>query len=145
KENTTLVDGKGDPASIKGRIEQIRRAIEDTNSEYDKEKLQERLAKMAGGVAVINVGGHSEVEVKERKDRVDDALAATRAAVEEGYVPGGGVSLIRAAVAVESMTFDGEDERLGAQLVARAAAAPLAQIARNAGLEPEVVVYTVRN
>src|SRR5690606_30751844 len=144
KENTTLVDGQGAPADVKARVEQIRRAIEETNSEYDKEKLQERLAKLSGGVAVIKVGGHSEIEVKERKDRVEDALNATRAAVEEGYVAGGGVALLRAAAAVEKLSFESSDQRVGARLLARAAEAPMLQIAANAGDEARVVVEKVR-
>src|SRR5690606_20235538 len=144
KDNTTLVDGQGDEAAVKGRIEQIRHAIEAATSDYDKDKLQERLAKLSGGVAVIRVGGHSELEVKERKDRVEDALNATRAAVEEGYVPGGGVALLRAAEAVKKLTFTHPDQRLGAQLVAKAAEAPLLQIAHNAGADGRVVVEKVR-
>jgi chaperonin GroEL len=144
KDNTTIIGGKGKKSDIKGRIEQIRAQIEETSSDYDREKLEERLARLAGGVAVIKVGATTEPEMKERKARFDDALAATRAAVEEGYVPGGGVALLRAAAAVDSIPNLNADQRAGAGILARAATAPLAQIAANAGLEPRVVVEKVR-
>jgi chaperonin GroEL len=139
KDNTTIVDGAGDGADIKARVEQIRAQIETTTSDYDKEKLQERLAKLAGGVAVIKVGGSSEIEVKERKDRVDDALHATRAAVEEGIVPGGGVALLYATRALEGVTGENEDQTRGIDIVRRALQAPLRQIAENAGHDGAVV------
>jgi chaperonin GroEL len=139
KDNTTIVDGAGDGADIKARVEQIRAQIETTTSDYDKEKLQERLAKLAGGVAVIKVGGASEVEVKERKDRVDDALHATRAAVEEGIVPGGGVALLYATRALDGVTGANEDQTRGIDIVRRALQSPLRQIAENAGHDGAVV------
>src|SRR5687768_14480706 len=139
KDNTTLVDGAGDAADIKARVEQIRAQIETTTSDYDKEKLQERLAKLAGGVAVIKVGGSSEIEVKERKDRVDDALHATRAAVEEGIVPGGGVALLYATRALDGLTGENEDQTRGIDIVRRALQSPLRQIAENAGHDGAVV------
>ena len=139
KDNTTIVDGAGDADTIKGRVEQIRAQIETTTSDYDKEKLQERLAKLAGGVAVIKVGGASEVEVKERKDRVDDALHATRAAVEEGIVPGGGTALLYATKALEGMTGINEDQTRGIDIIRRALQAPVRQIAENAGFDGGVV------
>ncbi|MGL3823041.1 chaperonin GroEL [Sphingopyxis sp. R3-92] len=139
KDNTTIVDGAGNADTIKGRVEQIRAQIETTTSDYDKEKLQERLAKLAGGVAVIKVGGASEVEVKERKDRVDDALHATRAAVEEGIVPGGGTALLYATKALDGMTGVNEDQTRGVDIIRRALQAPVRQIAENAGFDGAVV------
>src|SRR3982750_3825452 len=139
KDNTTIVDGAGEADSIKGRVEAIRKQIENTTSDYDKEKLQERLAKLAGGVAVIKVGGSSEVEVKERKDRVDDALHATRAAVEEGIVPGGGVALARASRILSQVTAENDDQRFGIEVVRKAVLTPLRQIAENAGEDGAVV------
>ena len=144
KDNTTIVEGAGDAASIKGRIGQIKKQIETTTSDYDREKLQERLAKLAGGVAVIKVGAATEVEMKEKKDRVDDAMHATRAAVEEGIVPGGGVALIRAEKAIDSLKFDNDDQKTGAAIIRRAIEEPLRQIVQNAGLEGSVVVNKVR-
>jgi chaperonin GroEL len=140
KENTTIIDGVGKKADIQGRVAQIKAQIEETTSDYDKEKLQERLAKLAGGVAVIKVGGSTEVEVKERKDRVDDALNATRAAVEEGIVPGGGVALLRAKKAVEALKSDNADVQAGINIVAKALEAPIRQIVENAGVEGSIVV-----
>jgi chaperonin GroEL len=145
KDNTTIVGGKGQKSAVKGRIEQIRSQIAETTSDYDREKLEERLAKLSGGVAVIRVGAPTETEMKERKARFKDALAATRAAVEEGYVPGGGVALLRAARAIDQLEGLAEDQRLGAQLVQRAAHAPLQQIVANAGLDGAVVVEKVRS
>jgi chaperonin GroEL len=142
KDDTTIVDGAGKKADIEARIAQIKQQIEDTTSDYDKEKLQERLAKLAGGVAVIKVGGSSEVEVKERKDRVDDALNATRAAVEEGIVPGGGVALLWAAKSLRAKG-DNEDQDAGVNIVRRALQAPIRQIAENAGVEGSIVVGKV--
>jgi chaperonin GroEL len=139
KDNTTIVDGAGDKKSIKGRVEAIRAQIENTTSDYDKEKLQERLAKLAGGVAVIKVGGSTEVEVKERKDRVDDALHATRAAVEEGIVPGGGTALLYATKALNGMKGINDDQTRGIDIVRKAIVAPLRQIAANAGFDGAVV------
>src|SRR5574343_2066045 len=133
KDNTTIVDGSGDAEAIKGRVEQIRAQIEVTTSDYDREKLQERLAKLAGGVAVIKVGGATEVEVKERKDRVDDALNATRAAVEEGIVPGGGIALLRAKKAVSALKSANADIQAGINIVSKALEAPIRQISENAG------------
>ena len=144
KDNTTIVEGAGDAASIKGRIAQIKKQIEATTSDYDREKLQERLAKLAGGVAVIKVGAATEVEMKEKKDRVDDAMHATRAAVEEGIVPGGGVALIRAEKAIDSLKFDNDDQKTGAAIIRRAIEEPLRQIVQNAGLEGSVVVNKVK-
>src|SRR5690348_14727383 len=140
KENTTIIDGSGKKKDIEGRIAQIKAQIEETTSDYDREKLQERLAKLAGGVAVIRVGGGTEVEVKERKDRVDDATHATRAAVEEGIVPGGGVALLYAAKALEGLTPENNDQRVGIDIVRRALQAPVRQVAENAGTEGSVVV-----
>ncbi|WP_333825235.1 chaperonin GroEL [Pinisolibacter sp.] len=140
KENTTIVDGAGAKPEIEARVAQIKAQIEETTSDYDREKLQERLAKLAGGVAVIRVGGATEIEVKEKKDRVDDALAATRAAVEEGIVPGGGVALLRAKKAVESLTSDVADVQAGIHIVLKALEAPIRQIAENAGVEGSIVV-----
>ncbi len=139
KENTTVIEGAGTSDLIKGRVEQIRAQIEETTSDYDKEKLQERLAKLAGGVAVIRVGGSTEVEVKERKDRVDDALHATRAAVEEGIVPGGGVALARASLILAQLKADNEDQKFGIEIVRKAVQTPLRQIAENAGEDGAVV------
>jgi chaperonin GroEL len=140
KENTTIIDGAGDKKAIEARIAQIKAQIEETTSDYDKEKLQERLAKLAGGVAVIRVGGSTEVEVKEKKDRVDDALHATRAAVEEGIVAGGGVALLRAKAAVGKLTNDNPDVQAGINIVLRAIEAPIRQIAENSGAEGAIVV-----
>ena len=140
KDDTTIVDGSGVKADIEGRIGQIKRQIEDTTSDYDKEKLQERLAKLAGGVAIVRVGGSTEVEVKEKKDRVDDALNATRAAVEEGIVPGGGVALLKAAKALDGLKGDNADQDAGIAIVRRALQAPIRQIAENAGVEGSIVV-----
>src|SRR5689334_5549571 len=140
KENTTIVGGAGDRQSIDARIQQIKAQIEETTSDYDREKLQERLAKLAGGVAVIHVGGSTEIEVKEKKDRVDDALHATKAAVEEGIVPGGGTALLRAKVAVAKLKSDNPDIQAGINIVLRALEAPIRQIAENAGVEGSIVV-----
>ena len=140
KENTTIVDGAGDKKEIEGRIAQIKAQVEETTSDYDREKLQERLAKLAGGVAVIRVGGATEVEVKEKKDRVDDALNATRAAVEEGIVPGGGTALLRAKVAVQKLHNDNADIQAGINIVMKALESPIRQIAENAGVEGSIVV-----
>ena len=139
KENTTIVEGAGQSEDIKGRVAQIRAQIEETTSDYDREKLQERLAKLAGGVAVIRVGGATEVEVKERKDRVDDALHATRAAVEEGIVPGGGVALARASLILAQIKPENEDQKLGIEIVRKAVQTPLRQIAENAGEDGAVI------
>ena len=139
KDNTLIVDGAGDPDDIKARVDSIRQQIEDSNSEYDKEKLQERVAKLAGGVAVIKVGGASEIEVKERKDRVDDALNATRAAVEEGIVPGGGTALLYASRALDDLKAPNDDQTRGIDIVRKALQAPLRQIAQNAGHDGAVV------
>jgi chaperonin GroEL len=139
KENTTIVEGVGAKADITGRVNQIRAQIEETTSDYDREKLQERLAKLAGGVAVIRVGGATEVEVKERKDRVDDALHATRAAVEEGIVPGGGVALARASLILSKLKAENDDQRFGIEIVRKAALSPLRQIAENAGEDGAVI------
>ncbi len=143
KDDTTIVDGSGDKADIDGRISQIKKQIEDTTSDYDKEKLQERLAKLAGGVAVVRVGGSTEVEVKEKKDRVDDALNATRAAVEEGIVPGGGVALLKASKVLDGFKGDNDDQEAGVAIVRRALQAPIRQIAENAGVEGSIVVSKV--
>jgi len=143
KENTTIIDGQGKKADIQGRCGQIRQQVEDTTSDYDREKLQERLAKLAGGVAVIKVGGATEVEVKEKKDRVDDALNATRAAVEEGIVPGGGVALLRAKKAVQGLKSDNADIQAGINIVAKALESPIRQIVENAGVEGSIVVGKV--
>jgi len=139
KDNTTIVDGAGDESAIKGRVEAIRQQIENTTSDYDREKLQERLAKLAGGVAVIKVGGSTEVEVKERKDRVDDALHATRAAVEEGIVPGGGTALLYATKAIEGLKGANDDQTRGVDIVRKALYAPVRQIAANAGHDGAVI------
>jgi chaperonin GroEL len=143
KENTTIVSGNGKKPEIQARIAQIKQQIDDTTSDYDREKLQERLAKLAGGVAVIKVGGSTEIEVKERKDRVDDALNATRAAVEEGIVPGGGVALLRAKKAVDALKSDNPDIQMGLKIIARALEAPIRQIAENSGVEGSIVVGRV--
>ncbi|EIJ71813.1 chaperonin GroEL [Pasteurella bettyae] len=146
KDNTTIIDGIGDEAQIKGRVAQIRQQIEESTSDYDKEKLQERVAKLAGGVAVIKVGAATEVEMKEKKDRVDDALHATRAAVEEGVVAGGGVALVRAAGKVaKTLSGDNEDQNVGIKLALRAMESPLRQIVANAGEEASVVASAVKN
>jgi chaperonin GroEL len=140
KDNTTIVDGAGKKADIEARVKQIKAQIEETTSDYDKEKLQERLAKLAGGVAVIKVGGATEIEVKERKDRVDDALHATRAAVEEGIVPGGGVALVRAIKALDNVRTENEDQKVGINIVRKALQVPARQIVQNAGEDGSVVV-----
>ena len=139
KENTTIVDGAGKKAQIKSRVDQIRAQIEETTSEYDKEKLQERLAKLAGGVAIIRVGGATETEVKERKDRVEDAMNATKAAVEEGIVPGGGIALLHATKALDKVIVENDDQRVGVSIVRRAIEAPLRQIVENSGFDGAVV------
>ncbi|KZC17998.1 MULTISPECIES: chaperonin GroEL [unclassified Rhodanobacter] len=144
KENTTIIDGAGDAEKIQSRIKQVKAQIEETSSDYDREKLQERVAKLAGGVAVIKVGAATEVEMKEKKARVEDALHATRAAVEEGVVPGGGVALIRALKAVENLKGDNEDQNLGIAITRRALEAPLREIVFNAGAEPSVIVNQVK-
>ncbi|WP_104665770.1 chaperonin GroEL [Ensifer adhaerens] len=144
KEDTTIVDGAGAKADIAGRVSQIRAQIEETTSDYDREKLQERLAKLAGGVAVIRVGGSTEVEVKEKKDRVDDALHATRAAVEEGILPGGGVALLRVVHALDGLKPENDDQRVGVEIVRRALESPARQIAENAGAEGSVIVGKLR-
>ena len=139
KDTTTIIDGGGEKSEIAARVTQIRAQLEDTDSGYDKEKLQERLAKLAGGVAVIKVGGATEIEVKERKDRVDDALNATRAAVEEGVVPGGGVALVHAGKVLQALTGDNADQSAGIAIIRKALQAPLRQIAENAGVDGSVV------
>ncbi|HAE85252.1 MAG TPA: chaperonin GroEL [Anaerolineaceae bacterium] len=144
KENTTIVGGKGDPAAIKARIEQIRVEIENTTSDYDREKLQERLAKLSGGVAIIRVGAATETELKEKKHRVEDALSATRAAVEEGIVAGGGVALLNAVEALKDLQMDNPDAQIGVNIVRHALATPMRHIAENAGMDGSVVVETVR-
>ena len=144
KDNTTIVGGSGKNAAVKARVAVIKKQIEDTTSDYDREKLQERLAKLAGGVAVIHVGAATEVAMKEKKDRVDDALHATRAAVEEGIVPGGGVALIRAAKTIDLDAIENPDQRTGAKIIVRAAEEPLRQIAANAGLEASVIANKVK-
>ena len=145
KDNTTIVNGAGKSNTIKSRVEQIKAQIDSTSSDYDKEKLQERLAKLAGGVAVLYVGAASEVEMKEKKDRVDDALAATRAAVEEGIVPGGGVAIVRATEKLAKLSGDNDDQQTGINIITRAAEEPLRQIVENAGLEGSVIVAKVRD
>ncbi|MPY72134.1 MAG: chaperonin GroEL, partial [Alphaproteobacteria bacterium] len=140
KEETTIVEGAGKKADIQGRCNQIRAQVEETSSDYDREKLQERLAKLAGGVAVIRVGGATETEVKEKRDRVEDAMNATRAAVEEGIVPGGGVALLYASRALEKLKPDNDDQRVGVDIVRRALRSPVRQIADNAGADGAVVV-----
>ena len=144
KDNTTIVDGAGDQANIEGRVNQIRAQIEDTTSDYDREKLQERVAKLAGGVAVIKVGAGSEVEMKEKKARVEDALHSTRAAVEEGVVPGGGVALVRALNSLEKIKGDNDDQNVGVNIARKAFEAPLRQIVTNAGEEASVIISKVR-
>ncbi len=144
KDNTTIINGEGNSDSIKARVNQIKAQIDSTTSDYDREKLQERLAKLAGGVAVLYVGAASEIEMKEKKDRVDDALAATRAAVEEGIVAGGGVAIVRAAKKLEKLTGDNDDEQTGINIVERAIEEPLRQIVANAGMEGSVIVNKVR-
>jgi chaperonin GroEL len=144
KDETTIVEGLGEKAEIEARVAQIRGQIEETTSDYDREKLQERVAKLAGGVAVIRVGGMTEVEVKERKDRVDDALNATRAAVQEGVVVGGGVALIQACKVLEDLKGENPDQAVGVKIIARALEAPLRQIAENAGVDGAVVAGKVR-
>ena len=144
KDNTTIINGIGDPETIKGRVSEIRAQIETTTSDYDKEKLQERLAKLSGGVAVLYIGAASEVEMKEKKDRVDDALHATRAAVEEGIVAGGGVAFIRAVEALTNLKGDNDDENTGIQIIRRAIEEPLRQICENAGIEGSIVVQKVK-
>src|ERR1051326_1942259 len=143
KDNTTIVDGGGDPKAIEGRIKQLRAQIEETTSDYDREKLQERLAKLAGGVAIIRVGAATETEMKEKKARVEDALHATRAAVEEGIVPGGGVALLRASIALQKLTLEG-DEQFGVTIVRRACEEPVRQIALNGGTEGAVVAEKIK-
>ena len=143
KENTTIIDGSGKKKDIEGRVNQIKAQIEETTSDYDREKLQERLAKLAGGVAVIRVGGVTEVEVKEKKDRVDDALNATRAAVEEGIVPGGGIALLRAKIAVAKLKSENPDVQAGINIVLKALEAPIRQIVENAGVEGSIVVNKI--
>ncbi len=144
KENTTIVDGAGSKSEIQARVTQIKAQIEETTSDYDREKLQERLAKLGGGVAVIRVGGATEIEVKEKKDRVDDALHATRAAVEEGVLPGGGVALLRAARALDGVNVENPDQKHGVHIVRRAIEAPVRQIAENAGAEGSIIVGKLR-
>ena len=144
KDETTVIDGAGEKAEIEARVSQIKAQIEETTSDYDKEKLQERLAKLAGGVAVIRVGGNTEVEVKERKDRVDDALNATRAAVQEGIIVGGGVALVQAAKTLTKVKGDNPDQEAGISIVRRALEAPLRQIAENAGVDGAVVAGKIR-
>jgi chaperonin GroEL len=144
KDTTTIVDGNGESDAIKGRINQIKSEIENTDSDFDREKLQERLAKLSGGVAVVKVGAATETEMKEKKHRVEDALQATRAALEEGIVPGGGIALLHATKAIHLDRFEIEDEKTGAKIVLRALEEPLRQISENAGLEGSVVVNDVR-
>jgi chaperonin GroEL len=144
KDNTTIVEGAGKKAEIEARVKQIRAQIEDTKSDYDREKLQERLAKLVGGVAVIKVGAATESEMKEKKARVEDALHATRAAVEEGVVPGGGVALLRALPTLDGLKFD-DDRRYGVNIVRRALEEPMRQIAENAGVDGSIVVEKVKN
>ncbi|HNW49370.1 MAG TPA: TCP-1/cpn60 chaperonin family protein, partial [Bacteroidales bacterium] len=144
KENTTIVNGAGEKEAIEKRVGQIRKQMETTTSDYDREKLQERLAKLAGGVAVLYVGAASEMEMKEKKDRVDDALSATRAAVEEGIVPGGGVAYIRSIDAIKDLKGENEDETTGIEIIARAIEEPLRMIVENAGVEGSIVVQKVK-
>jgi chaperonin GroEL len=144
KENTTIIDGAGKAADIKGRVESIRQQIEEATSDYDKEKLQERVAKLSGGVAVIKVGAATEIEMKEKKARVEDALHATRAAVEEGVVPGGGVALVRALKAIEKLVGANDDQTTGIKILARSIEEPLRQIVANAGEDAAVVLNRVR-
>ncbi|HPR29610.1 MAG TPA: TCP-1/cpn60 chaperonin family protein, partial [Chitinophagales bacterium] len=145
KDNTTIVNGSGKKEGIKARINQIKGQIENTTSDYDREKLQERLAKLSGGVAVLYVGAATEVAMKEKKDRVDDALHATRAAVEEGIVPGGGVAYIRASAVLDKLELDNEDEKIGVEIVRKALEAPIRTIVDNAGIEGSIVVQKVRD
>jgi chaperonin GroEL len=145
KDDTTIVGGKGDTDAIKGRIEQIRVEIENSTSDYDREKLQERLAKLSGGVAIIRVGAATETELKEKKHRVEDALSATRAAVEEGIVPGGGVALINAMKALDGLTMESTDAQIGVKIVRNSLEIPMRRIASNAGQDGSVVVENVRN
>jgi len=144
KENTTIVEGAGDPQKIQGRVKQIKTQIEETTSDYDREKLQERLAKLVGGVAVINVGAATETEMKEKKARVEDALNATRAAVEEGIIPGGGVALLRCLAALKTLKLD-NDRQIGVEIVKRSLEEPIRQIVNNAGIEGSVVVEKVKH
>ena len=144
KENTTIIDGKGKNTDIKARVEQIRKQVEEATSDYDKEKLQERVAKLSGGVAVIKVGAATEIEMKEKKARVEDALHATRAAVEEGVVPGGGVALIRAQKAIEKLEAKNEDQQFGIRILSRSIEEPLRQIVANAGEDAAVVLAKVK-
>ena len=144
KENTTIVNGAGNKEDIDKRVGQIRKQIDTTTSDYDREKLQERLAKLAGGVAVLYVGAATEVEMKEKKDRVDDALSATRAAVEEGFVPGGGVAYIRAIKELESLKGENDDQTTGIAIIARAIEEPLRMISENAGIEGSIVIQKVK-
>jgi len=144
KDDTTIIEGKGNAKAIKGRIEEIRVEIDKSTSDYDKEKLQERLAKLSGGVAVIRVGAATETELKEKKHRVEDALSATRAAVEEGIVPGGGVALINALSALDKVRMDGEDETIGVTILRRALEQPMRRIAANAGQDGAVIIENVR-
>jgi chaperonin GroEL len=145
KDNTTVIEGAGSTEAIQGRINQIRRQVDDTTSDYDREKLQERLAKLAGGVAVINVGAATEIEMKEKKARVEDAMHATRAAVEEGIVAGGGVALVRATSALDDVSLEDETEQVGVDIVRRALEEPLRQIAHNAGQEDSVILAKVKD
>ena len=145
KENTTIIEGKGEPEEIKKRIEQIKKEIEQTDSEFDKEKLQERLAKLSGGVAVIKVGAPSEVEMKEKKHRIEDAVSATKAAVEEGIVPGGGVAFLRAQKVLERLEVEDDDEKIGVEIVKNALEEPLKQLADNAGKKGSVIVEKVKS
>ncbi|HZT93670.1 MAG TPA: TCP-1/cpn60 chaperonin family protein, partial [Gaiellaceae bacterium] len=144
KDSTTIIDGAGDSEAIKARIKQLKSEIENTDSDFDREKLQERLAKLSGGVAVVKVGAATETEMKETKHRVEDALQATRAALEEGVVPGGGVALLNAVTSIKLDGFGDPDERTGAQIIVRALEEPLRQLAYNAGLEGSIVVNNVR-
>ena len=144
KENTTIVEGAGKSSDIQGRVNQIRRQIEETTSDYDREKLQERLAKLAGGVAIIHVGAATETEMKEKKARVEDALHATRAAVEEGIVPGGGVALLRCLPEIAALKLVEADEQIGVDIVKRAIEAPLRMLAQNAGVEGSLIVQEVK-
>ena len=144
KENTTIVEGGGNPEQIKGRVKQIKAQIDETSSDYDREKLQERLAKLVGGVAVINVGAATETEMKEKKARVEDALNATRAAVEEGIIPGGGVAFLRCLSALKGLKLE-EDQQIGVDIIKRALEEPIRQIANNAGIEGSVVVEKVKH
>jgi chaperonin GroEL len=144
KDNTTIVGGKGSRGDIEARIKQIRQEVEDTSSDYDREKLQERLAKLAGGVAVIKVGAATEMAMKEKKARIEDAMHATRAAVEEGVVPGGGVALIRASAAIDDVKVENDDQAAGVRILRRAIEEPLRQIVLNCGMEPDVVLNNVR-